>query len=425
MAKRAFFPGWKVVIGSGIGISFGSIIFFAASFALLASAWAREFGWTQTELARAATIFLMVQMAMCPVCGWLLDRWGSRRFAVASIALFAISLMMLSQIGNSLAQMYLTFALVSLVSAGTNVVSYARAIALWFDRKRGMALGLAASAQAVGSFLVPIVAQKIIAQSGWSSALLSLAAFELLVCLPLVALLVKDSPTPYGLLPDGAEPAEKVATAAPVVTGMEVRDIIRTATFWKLAVCFAIMGTSFYAIAPNIVFILTKTAGLSLADVAKVQAVSGVAVLLGRIGFGYLLDKLHAPVVGVMALVLSATCFAIYATTGMPALIFVAAAIGGVAIGGEADLMPYLASRYFGTHAVSKIFGWFLASFFIGAAIGPVAFAQAMAAYNGAVTPLIMLVALQIVPAILFLSLGRYPAEPAQEPGFTAVSAAG
>jgi hypothetical protein len=36
-----------------------------------------------------------------------------------------------------------------------------------------------------------------------------------------------------------------------------------------------------------------------------------------------------------------------------------------------------------------------------------------MAAYNGAIVPLVMLVALQIVPAALFLSLGRYPAEPA------------
>ncbi|MDR3454913.1 MAG: MFS transporter [Rhodoferax sp.] len=421
MTRRAFFPGWKVVIGSGIGISFGSIIFFAASFALLASAWAREFGWTQIELAKAASIFLLIQTAMCPVCGWLLDRWGSRKFAVASIAFFAASLMLLSRIGNSLTQMYLGIALVSLVSAGTNVVSYARAITLWFDRKRGMALGLAASFQALGSFLLPLVSQKIIAQSGWSVALLSLAAFELLVCLPLVALLVKDSPTPYGLLPDGAEPAEKVATAKPVVAGMEVRDIMRTGSFWKLVVCFAIMGMSFYAITPNIVFILTKTAGLSLADVAKVLAISGVAVLFGRIGFGYLLDKLHAPIVGIIVLALSTTCYVIYATTKVPALIFAAAAIGGVAIGGDTDFMPYMASRYFGTRAVSKVFGWFLAAFFIGATVGPVVFARAMTAYNGAVTPLMALAALQIVPAVLFLSLGRYPAEPEFTIGAAAV----
>jgi MFS family permease len=408
MAARTSHAGWKVVIGSGIGISFGSLVFMGAGFALLASAWARQFGWTQAELATAATIFLLVQTAMYPVCGWMLDRWGSRKVATGSIALFAISLIFLSQIGNSVTQMYLAFGLVSLVSAGTNVVSYARAIALWFDRRRGLALGLAASAQAVGAFLIPILAQKIIVQSGWSVALLSLAAVELLICLPLVAILVKDSPAAGQLQQDGAQPLE-TTSAKHEAAGMDVRDIVRTATFWKLAGCFAIMGLSLYAIAANIAFILTETAGMTLADVAMIQAVSGLSVLLGRIGFGYLLDKLQAPVVGILTIALAAACFGLYATTTTPALIFVAAALGGVAIGGETDLMPYLASRYFGTRAVSKTFGWFLFAFFIGAAIGPVTFAQLSAAYGGAVVPLFMLATLQLIPAALFLSLGRYP----------------
>lgn len=409
MALRTSHAGWKVVIGSGIGISLGSLVFMGAGFALLASAWARQFGWSQPELAKAAAIFLLVQMAMYPVCGWMLDRWGSRKVATGSIALFAISLILLSQIGNSLTQMYLAFGLVSLVSAGTNVVSYARAIALWFDHRRGLALGLAASAQAVGSFLIPILAQKIIATSGWSAALLSLAAVELLICLPLVALLVKDSPARGSQLKDDAQPAETVPGAKREAAGMDIRDIVRTATFWKLAGCFAIMGLSLYAIAANIAFILTETAGMPLADVAMVQAVSGLSVLFGRIGFGYLLDKLQAPVVGILTVMLAAACFGLYATATVPALIFVAAAVGGVAVGGEADLMPYLASRYFGTRAVSKTFGWFLFAFFVGATIGPVAFAQLSAAYGGAVTPLFILAALQLVPAALFLSLGRYP----------------
>lgn len=407
MAARTSQAGWKVVIGSGIGISFGSLVFMGAGFALLASAWARQFGWTQPDLAKAATIFLLIQTAMYPVCGWMLDRWGSRKVATGSIALFAISLILLSQIGNSLAQMYLSFGLVSLVSAGTNVVSYARAIALWFDRRRGLALGLAASAQAVGSFLIPILAQKIIAQSGWSATLLSLAAVELLVCLPLVTLLVKDSPASDGVQLGGAQSAETARKRE--AAGMDIRDIIRTATFWKLAGCFAIMGLSLYAIAANIAFILTETAGMNLADVAMIQAVSGLSVLLGRVGFGYLLDKLQAPVVGILAITLAAACFGLYATTTTQALIFVAAALGGSAVGGETDLMPYLASRYFGTRAVSKTFGWFLFAFFVGAAIGPVAFAQLSVACGGAVVPLFTLAAAQLIPAALFLSLGRYP----------------
>ncbi len=412
MAQRFFFPGWKVVIGSGVGIGFGSVPFFAAGFALLAAAMSKDFGWSQPDVAKAASIYLLLQTVAYPLCGWPLDRWGSRRFATVSIVLFAGSLLVLSRIGNSLAQFYLAFALMGVVAAGTNVVSYARAIALWFNRKRGLAMGLAASAQAIGAFAIPIMAHRLIDAYGWSWALIALAAFEVAVCLPLVALLVKDSPAPYGLLPDGAAPTDGPTTAAAAEPDMTVGEIVRTGVFWKLAACFAIMGMTFYAIAPNIVYILSKKAGMSLGDIATIQAVSGVAVLFGRIGFGFLLDRVHAPVVGIIALALTATCAAVYSATAVSTVIVVATILNGLAIGGDSDLMPYLASRYFGTRAVSRIFGWFLFAFFLGAAIGPVAFAQLSVIYQGADSPLMMLAALQIVPAILFLSLGRYRVNP-------------
>ncbi|WP_342722332.1 MFS transporter [Bradyrhizobium sp. B097] len=422
MRNTPYFPGWNVVAGSGVGIAFGSLPFFAAGFALLAGAMAKDFGWSQPEVAKAASIFLLLQMVAYPFCGWLLDRWGSRTFAVTSIALFAASVLVLSRIDGSLLQFYLAFALIGIVSAGTNVVSYARAVALWFNRKRGLALGIAASGQALGSFVIPILAHRLISTHGWSFALVAMAAFELVICLPLVALLVKDSPKPFGLLPDGASSAQAPGASAPADDGKTVGEIVRTGVFWKLAICFAVMGMSFYAIAPNIVYILTKKAGMSLADVAEVQAASGIAVLFGRIGFGYLLDRVHAPFVGIVALALTSICAMTYATTSIPALIIVAAVLSGLAIGGDTDLMPYLASRYFGTAAVSRIFGWFLFAFFLGAAIGPVAFAQSSATFGGSDIPLMLLAALQIIPALLFISIGRYRTGPAEASGLTAAA---
>ncbi|MFB9261998.1 MFS transporter [Bradyrhizobium erythrophlei] len=423
MRRSLYFPGWNVVAGSGVGVAFGSVPFFAAGFALLAGAMAKDFGWSQPEVAKAASIYLLLQTIAYPLCGWPLDRWGSRTFALISIAMFAAAVLLLSRIDGTLWQFYLAFALIGIVSAGTNVVSYARAIALWFNRKRGLALGIAASGQALGSFIIPIVAHRMIAAHGWSWTLVAMAAFELVVCLPLVALLVKDSPTQLGLLPDGASQAERVASA-PVDHGMTVGEIIRTGVFWKLAISFAIMGLSFYAIAPNIVYILTKKAGMGLADVATIQAVSGIAVLFGRIGFGYLLDRVHAPFVGIIALALTSVCAMTYATTAVPTLIIVASTLNGLAIGGDTDLMPYLASRYFGTAAVSRIFGWFLFAFFLGAAIGPIAFAQLSATFGSADVPLMLLAGLQVIPALLFVSIGRYRTSPDEAQALRGAAAA-
>lgn len=408
MTKPLFFPGWKVVIGSGVGIGSGSVPFFASSFGLLAAAMAKDFGWVQADVAKAASIYLLLQTVAYPLCGWPLDRWGSRKFASLSIVLFAVSLVVLSQISGSLWELYSAFALLGMIAAGTNVVSYARAIALWFNRKRGLAMGLAASAQAIGAFGMPIAAHKLIDAYGWSWMLIAFAGFELVVCLPLVALLIKDSPAPYGLTADGDESTNDAAQPQASDPDMSVGEVIRDSAFWKLAICFAIMGMSFYAIAPNIVYILTKKAGMGLGEIATVQAAAGIATLFGRIGFGFLLDRLHAPLIGIMALALTAICAGIYSATAIPGVIIFASILNGLAIGGDSDLMPYLASRYFGTGAVSRIFGWFLFAFFLGAAIGPVAFAKLTAIYQGPDVPLMMLAGLQIVPAILFLSLGRY-----------------
>ncbi len=410
MANRGIFPGWRVVAGSGFGIAFGSVVFISSGFSQLAGAWNHDFGWTLPQLAKAATIYLLLQMLTYPVYGWMLDRWGCRRVACVSIALFAVSLAALSQIGDSLTQFYAAFALIGLVSAGTNVVSYARAMALWFDRKRGLALGLAAGSQAVGAVVIPILAAHMIAATGWSDALLSLAAFELLVCLPMVALLVKDSPAPYGLLPDGDAPsANRRADQKAALVGPSRGVIIRSATFWKFALSFAVMGLTAYAITINYVFILSKTAGLTAAEVAKVQAVSGAAVLLGRVGIGWLLDKMHGPWVGLITLASAVIGIAIYATAPSPAIVIFGALLLGISIGGESDLMPYLASRYFGTRSLSSVFGWFLAAFFVGGAIGPIAFATIATTQGSATLPLWLLVALQAVPALLFLTMKRYP----------------
>ncbi|MDE2452932.1 MAG: MFS transporter [Burkholderiales bacterium] len=407
-ARRGFFPGWTVVGGSGVGIAFGTAMFVSSSFALLASALSAQFGWSQSDLAKAASIVLLLQIVMNPVLGWMLDRWGSRKVGSASIVGFALALLYLSRIGNSLTEFYIAFLLIGLLATGTNVVAYARAITLWFDRKRGLALGVASGCQAVGAFVMPIVMQKIIAASGWTQAILTLAGFELLICLPLVALLVKDDPRDYGWNADGDAEVHAATAALRAGAAPETSAMFRTGNFWKLALGFAIMGMCTYAWTTNVTFILTRTAGLSLAKIAAIQGITGIAFLAGRVVFGYLLDRFHAPRLAIGALVLMAAFYLIVGTATAPAAIIFGALLFGLSAGGEGDLLPYLAGRYFGARAVSKVFGWFLCAYFAGAAIGPVAFAQASAWFQGPTTTLYAMAALQVVPVLLFLALGPY-----------------
>jgi MFS family permease len=413
LSKSMVPDGWRVVVGAGIGISFGSLPFFATGFAFLARAIAAEFGFSQTEVAKAATIFLLSQIIANLLCAAPLQRWRSRKVAAASIALFAGSLLALSQIANSLLQYYIAFAIIGIFGIGTNPIAYAQAIGQWFDRRRGLAFGLATGAQSVGLFSFPIFMLVMISRFGWRWALIDLAIFELLICLPAVILLVRDAPHSSSLQPD--QYRVDIVNSYSQERQLSNSDILRNVTFWRLVASFAVMGMSVYAIGPNIVYILKDGAGLSLADIAQVQSLSGVAFFIGRISFGYLLDWATARIVALLALTLAAGNLAIFAYSPTSMMVLIAAVLAGLSSGGESDLMPYIAGRYFGAHNISRIYSFFLVAWFFGAAIGPVAFAQLAIASGGSLLPLNLLLASLLLPAVMFFYLERYPAENARQ----------
>lgn len=304
--RAGFHRGWLVVLGSGGGIAFGSVVFLGAGFALIASAMAREFGWSQVEAVKAATLFLATITLNWPITGWLLDRYGTRAVAAGGIILFAGGLLALSLV-RDLTDYYLAFALMGLVSGSTNAIAYARAIALWFDRRRGLALGLATSLQGVGAALLPLIIQGVIAAEGWRGAVQVVAGLQILVCLPLVLALVRDDPKTYGLGPDGA-PLD--AGAAPSVAvarggagdeaepaGLTLAEAARTRLFWLLLVSFFIAGGTGYALNANSAYVLLPLVDGDTATLARLISVGGAAVILGRFGFGHLLDVAPPPLV--------------------------------------------------------------------------------------------------------------------------------
>lgn len=409
------FPGWKVVIGAGSGIAFGSAVFVGSSFSLLATTIGAQFGWTQSQLALGASLVLLMQIVSYPLIGALTDRIGSRLAAMLSIACFAGCLLLLSQVGTPLAaligdpllQYYVSFFLMGVLAAGTNVVTYTRALTMWFDRQRGLAIGIAAGFQAIGATVLPIAFYQLITLWGWSGAVAALALFLITFCLPMVAWLVKDSPVPFGLNPDGdTAPAQSKGEALPV-SKPPLSALVRDDRFRSLALAFAVLGFAAYALTTNAVFILTTTAGLTVGEAATVQAVWGASVLLGRIGFGWLLDRFDSVPVALFAVVLGAGVFVSYGLGGTYTTIMITAIAAGIAIGGESDLMPYLSGRYFGKEAVSTVFGWFLSAFTFGAALGPICFAMMSDALNGPAPVLLAIAALHIVPAVLFIGLRR------------------
>jgi MFS family permease len=405
MMERRIFPGWWVVLGAGGGVAFGSVVFMGTGFALISGSMSRQFNWSQFEAVQAATYFLVALTLSWPVIGWLLDRFGTRLVAASSIVFFAAGLFLLS-LAENLNQYYLAFALIGLLSGATNAISYARAISLWFERRRGLALGMATSVQGIGAALIPLVLQVVIADGDWPLGLRILALVELVFCLPVVWLLVKDSPAPYGLHADGLAP-DRLENSSEIATGPTLDMIVRMPVFYALCACFYVAGTTGYAINTNIGYILQPHLAAQPNVLAPIIAAGGFSVIFGRVVFGYLLDKLPPALVAAVIFVLVIGQVSLLAFAHDFSLLVLAAILGGLTAGGESDLMPFLAGYYFGKRALAKVLGLFFFAWFFGAASGPVGFAALSGAAGGVQFPLICLGLLQFLPIISFLLLYR------------------
>jgi sugar phosphate permease len=407
------FRGWSVVAAIALVIGFSGQVFIATGFTILASALVADFAWPAAGVALAATLFLLAQVTAYPVCGRLIDRFGSRLVAALGFTLFGLLLWVASHMAT-LGQFQLAMTALGFVSTMTNPVTYLRTLSMWFVRRRGLAIGLAAGGMSIGATLIPLGMQAVIRRHDWPASLLALAAVHLLFCLPLVLWLLHDGPGRFGLRPDGdsrADEAQPLPAAA--LDGATTAEAVRSPTFHLLAFVYFATGLAAFGVLVNSAQVLKGTAHLDMAAIARAQAIAGASVLLGRVLVGWLLDRVSARLIGVVMTLTTAVAVLGYATSTTASMAMGSALLLGLTIGGESDVLPYMAARYFGLRSFGTVAGLLAACSALGGALAPLGFAALAAAGSSVTLPLHMFAA---VLGLSALALGLMAPLPAAMP---------
>jgi predicted MFS family arabinose efflux permease len=274
------------------------------------------------------------------------------------------------------------------LGVATTPIAWTRAIVGWFDVGRGRALGFALAGTGVSAALVPSYTVWLVERFGWRGAYVGLGALTVLIALPLAAWLLHEPPETAvkrakrraAALRDAAGSAATTSAAAHpadaeragagrVTTRAPHKPVLRDMRFWILCTTFVLVGGSLAGIVAHLVPMMSDR-GMSAASAAQVAGVSGVAVILGRIGTGYLLDRFWAP--GVAFIVLSLptlSCLLLASGAGGTPGAVLAVVVTGLAAGAEFDLMSYLVSRYFGAGRYGIVYSNLYAAFKIGAGV--------------------------------------------------------
>src|SRR5678816_2739371 len=161
--SEATTSGILTTLGSTVGLALGPSVLAVLTISPYIVPIQEEFGWSRVQVSLAFTIVAYMIVLVSPLQGLLVDRLGPRRVILTSIPLFAISLAALYFTPPNLLAYYVLWALVPVAALGLWPLGYLQAVSRWFDRKLGLALGVANAGIGLGSTFVPMIVGPIIA----------------------------------------------------------------------------------------------------------------------------------------------------------------------------------------------------------------------------------------------------------------------
>ena len=389
-----------VVSASSVGLflHFGSLL--VNAFGVMLTSLCDQFGWTRGQVSLGFTLATLTAMVTMPLTGWLTDRLGARRPILICSTVFGALYASLALLTPQLWHLFAIFLLLGLVGPGTSAVPHASLISRWFTERRGLALGVAMCGTALGGVIWPSATQGLLDRFGWRNTYAISGAAVLLAAVPLMLLLLKDPPAV-------ARTTEQTSNHAQA-EGLTRREALRGSLLWLLIFAFFIISMSIQACMIHLVPLL-KDRGMTPASAALVASVMGVAGMIGRLGMGYLLDRLPAERVPSFAFgVVAAGIFSLFAgATGTVA--YLAAALIGFGYGAESATIPYLVSRYFGLRSFGEIYSYLFITVPLGGALGPALMGVGFDRTGSYQLTLLACGMATVIAALLLLRLKSYP----------------
>ncbi len=391
---------WLVVSASSVGLflHFGSLL--VNAFGVMLTSLCDEFKWSRGEVSLGFTLATLTAMLTMPLTGWLTDRFGARKPILICTTVFGALYASLALLTPHLWHLFLIFLWLGLVGPGTSAVPHASLISRWFTERRGLALGVAMSGTALGGVIWPWATQKLLGNFGWRNAYAISGGAVLLVAIPLMLLLLKDPPA-------AERKAEQVSNDNQA-NGLTRREALRGSLLWLLLGAFFVISMSIQACMIHLVPLL-KDRGMTPNSAALVASVMGVAGMIGRLGMGYLLDRLPAERVPSLAFgSVAAGIFLLFAgATGFGA--YIAAALIGFGYGSESATIPFLVSRYFGLRSFGEIYSYLFVTVPLGGALGPALMGMGYDRTGSYQLVLLLCGVATVIAALLLLRLKSYP----------------
>jgi len=322
-----------------------------------------DLGWTRTAFSWAGGPFLLAMALASPGVGALTERVGARLVFSCGIILVATALILFSYM-QALWHFYLIGFLLGAATTCLGDIPAGAVVSKWFERNRGLALGVVYIGSNIGGSIVPIAATELAAIDSWRFALRVLALAGLVIILPFAAGLVRES--------GGSDVSDKSDTSDPSDASLTLTEAMRTRSFWILAGVLFTFYFYYVGINHHLVAFLSDN-GFTDAQAARRFGYAVAIGIAGKIGIGLFADRIpiRLTIVANFALMAAASVMLLFVGRA-PGLLPVYLTIHGFTVAAENVVLPLVIVECFGVRHLARIYGVIMFMLLPGGTFGPV-----------------------------------------------------
>jgi MFS family permease len=254
-----------------------------------------EFGWDRSTISFAFAISLLLYGISGPFMAALIEVIGLKKMMILAMATLLMGILLTFFMVKPW-QLVLTWGIIIGLGSGLFLTVLSPYIAnQWFEKKRGLALGILTASTATGQLILLPLLAVIVETYSWKWAM-GLILILSLIMLAIILLFMKNSPQEAGLLPYGQEVASTVNKVEkkgnPVTIAFQtLLEAVKVKEFWLLAGSFFICGLSTSGLIGTHFISYCIGFGFTAVTAASMLSLMGVFDLIGTTLSGWLSDR--------------------------------------------------------------------------------------------------------------------------------------
>ncbi len=392
---------WPLPFAAGLG--YATAVMYVYAMGAFMEPIATEFGWSRARVSSGITIAAFFSAVFCIPIGMLVDRIGPRRVGLFGALMMCACVALLGTATGSELNWIALWGILAVSTLFVQATVWTSAVTSRFESSRGLALAITLSGASLSATIFPVLATWLIGSSGWRQAFMVMAGVWCALVFPILLLSFRGANDKL------RNPQATVTHTVKTLSGVSLAQGLRSSALYKLVMAGGFFSFTAIGIVVHFVPILTDAGAEPLAA-AGVASLVGIFSIIGRIGTGFLLDRFPGYMIGGLAfLVPLIGCTLLLVDGANPLSQALAAAIFGLTLGSEVDVIAYLAAKYFGLKNFGALYGATVMALSLGVAFGPLGAGAAYDLYGGYAPFLYLTMVLMAISSLALFSLKATP----------------